>query len=746
MEPKAPVELEYTRRYGALVAQHSIQDFYDLIVELITNSDDSYHGLFRDGRASQDGGQIVVEIEPHRRGRSSVVVVRDRAAGFADMGRKLKRVGERTSSAGDRGFMARGLKDCAAIGHVTVETIVDGRYHKAEITPAMKLIEWGGGRKSGREATDEDRSRLGVKRGNGTVVRVDLEPHQSVPRFETLKRDLPWHFALRDIMALGSPSSVKVSYAESRPEPLTWAMPDAHLIHDREYVVPGYEAARFRFRLWKAHAPLEDPADKRWRRTGVLVQGTRGIHGVSFLAGDLDSDPAAECFFGRIECDAIDAMAEEFNRRLEAGEGHSADNPMFILDPNRRGGLEERHPFTRALYLQPIEVLKAEFKKHREAEKERRRDVEAKETTERLRRLAREASKFMRDKLEEAGALTTGEEVRTASFMKAGVGITPAFTQIPVGATKTFTVRASRDLDLPMGTIVKVVLGKAAEQILEVVGEPNDLGPDPAYEDLQRGSFVLRGMRVGKVQVGCQVDGLAPVFAEAQVIDATPVDLEIPGGFAFVRRNYTVRPGSTKRLVVRARFDHPVAEPPTVKYSAGAGPVVKLRQRHALELVDGTTYYEGAIMVEGTQLNGNTIIRAEIEGKSTECAVSVAPRDDEGIELTFELVDYSLGQNYRATWDRDEPNKLQITTQHESISRYLGSADDGYPGQHSDAFRVLLAELISDNVCRRIVAEQLRALPVDVDADKVYVQHNRLMREFTPIAHKVQLASPSASG
>lgn len=744
MERKAPVELEYTRRYGALVAQHSIQDFYDLIVELITNCDDSYHGLFTDGASAQDGGQIVVEIEPHRGDRSSVVIVKDRAAGFADMERKLKRVGERTSREGDRGFMARGLKDCAAIGHVTVETIVDGRNHKAEITPAMQLIEWGGGRKPGQEVTNADRERLGINRGNGTVVRVDLEPHQAVPRFETLKRDLPWHFALRDIMSSDSPSSVKVSYAGSRSEPLTWTAPAADLVHDREYAVPGYEAARFRFRLWKANDPLEDPADKRCRRTGVLVQGKRGIHGVSFLAGDLDGDPAAEHYFGRIECPAIDDIAEEFNRQLEAGEGHSAANPMFVLDPNRRGGLEERHPFTRALYQQPIEVLKAEFKKHREVEKERRREVEAKETTDRLRRLAREASKFMRDKLEEAGALTSGEEVRTTSFMKAGVGITPAFTQIPTGTTKTFTVRASRELDLPMGTIVKVVLGKAAEQALEVVGEPNDLGPDPVHDDLQRGSFVLRGLRVGKVQVGCQVDGLDPVFAEVQVVDPAPVDVEIPGDFAFTRKTYTVRPGATKRLPLRARFDHPVAEPPTVKYTAAADSVVKLRQRHSLELVDGTTYYEGAITVEGRQLNGKTVVRAEIEGRSAECTVVVAPRDEEGIELTFELVDYPLGQNYRATWDRDEPNKLQITTQHESISRYLGSADDGYPGQHSEAFRVLLAELISDNVCRRIVAEQLRALPMEIDADKVYVQHNRLMREFTPIAHRVQLASPGS--
>ena len=150
VERGTPVDLEYTKRYGALVAQHSIQDFYDLIVELITNPDDSYHGMFVDGGWPRTAGQSL--------SRSSRIGVIDRRSlpsrivprGSPTWRTKLRRVGERTSRAGDRGFMARGLKDCAAFGHVTVETIVDGRFDKAEITPAMQLIEWKAGRKTRR--------------------------------------------------------------------------------------------------------------------------------------------------------------------------------------------------------------------------------------------------------------------------------------------------------------------------------------------------------------------------------------------------------------------------------------------------------------------------------------------------------------------------------------------------------------------------------------------------------------------
>lgn len=745
VEPTAAVDLEYTKRYGALVAQYSIQDFYDLIVELITNPDDSYHGLFMDRKVPQDGGPVIVELEPHRSDRSSVVVVKDRAAGFSDLASKLKRVGERTSRAGDRGFMARGLKDCAVLGAVTVETIIDGRFDKAQITPAMQLIEWKSNRRHFEPATDEDRKRLGVRKGgNGTMVRVDLEPRVAVPRLETLKRELPWHYALRDIMAEGSPSTVRVGYGGTRLESVTWVAPEADLVHDREYSVPGYAGARYRFRLWKTRQPMEDPPDRRFRRTGVLVKGERGIHGVSFLASELEGDPAGEHYFGRIDCPTIDALAEDYSARLESGVTHPKENPMFLLDPNRRGGLEEKHPFTQALYQEAIEVLKSEFRKHRDAESNRKRQVEARETTDRLKRLAREASRFMREKLEEAGALGLGDSTGTRGFAESGVALYPAFTQLELGTSRAFTVRVAKKLGLPPGTAVKVTLSKCASRALELIGKPIDLEPDPLHDDLMRGSFTLAATAVsGTVQVACQVDSLDSVFSEVQVVAPGPREVEIPDGFAFHHRQYAVRPGTQKKLLVRARFDRPVAQAPSVAYSVSDPTVITLRKRGALELVDGTTYYEGSVVVEGKKLNGRATIAAEIDGRKAHCEVLVVSREEEGIELSFQLVDYPIGKNFRATWNREQPNTLLITTQHESVSRYLGDAGAGYPGQHSEPFRVLLAELISDNVCRRIVQEHARALPTGFDVEKVYALHNQLMREFTPIAHRIQLASPS---
>jgi hypothetical protein len=300
----------------------------------------------------------------------------------------------------------------------------------------------------------------------------------------------------------------------------------------------------------------------------------------------------------------------------------------------------------------------------------------------------------------------------------------------------------NKQLNLPPGTLLSVALSKAAGAAVEVVGAPSAMEADPVDPSLLRGSFTLKGLAESRrVQVGCQVDGLNPVFAELQVIAAEPVDLEIPNDLAFHRKTYTVRAGSRRTLVLRARFQSPVPEHPKFRFKDNSAAVI--REQGSFELVPGTTYYEAKLVVEGRKPNGKTKVIADLSETSAECDLRVAERDEEGVDLTFELVEHDLGANYRAAWDRREPNKLNITTKHESISRCLGAPKMGWPGQNSEAFRVLLAELISDNVCRRIVEAHARSQPDALDSDAVYRLHNGLMKEFTPIAHQTQLASPS---
>ena len=738
MKRGLPRPLHYTARHGQLTAAHSIRDFYDALVELVTNADDAYHHNFTEGNSASDGGPILVEVEPHRGNRPSVLRVRDRATGFRNLLKNIENVGDRTSDRGDRGFMARGLKDCAAVGHVKVETIVDGRISKAEITPGFQVIPYEPSRRGGDPATSEDRIRLGVQRGNGTVVELVFDTRIRVPLLETLRRDLAWHFALRDILKTGSASSLLLAYAGATAEPIRNVEPDAEAIYDRESEIPGY-AGRFRFTLKKAELPLDDPSDPRFRRSGILVKGARANFGCSFLNAELERDPAADRYFGRIECDDIDLLAEEWDQRRAEGS-HPADNPFFILDPGRREGLNADHPFVEALYSLPARTMKEAFERDRHEREQSRKAVEARETTDRLRRLAREASRFMREKLEDLGGVAPGDVVDDKSFNRTGIGISPVFAKIPIGTEKTFFAKVdNRRLDLPPGTPVQVEFSAGTAGALELVGNPSPLEPDPLDNSMLKGSFAVRGVTLSqRTRISCQVDGLEPVHAEAAVVPTTPEALDVPGGLAFHRKRYTVRLGGRRTLVLRSTANNMIGTSPRIILEPGDVAIIK--SRSVFERLPGTRLNEAEVVVQGRKPNGRARVIAEVNGRRAQCELQVALQDEEGVALQFRLVDYDLGANYRAVWDRREPNTLLITTKHESTGRYLGGQAEGYPGQNGGPFRVLLAELIADNVCRRIVEEHARAQPHQFDSDKIYLLHNRLMKEFTPVAHRIQLA------
>ncbi|MXW07742.1 MAG: hypothetical protein F4X56_01145 [Gammaproteobacteria bacterium] len=742
MRRGSPESLEFTTRHGQLSAQHAIQDIFDAVVELVTNCDDSYHNQFRNGLIDQDGGYILLEIEPHRKDSPATLTVRDRASGFQDLSSKLSKVGNRTSKTGDRGFMARGLKDCAALGHVTVETIVDGIISKAEITSNFEYIPWIPEGKREERATSRDRKRLGIRRGNGTVVQIKFLKQVKVPRVDTLRRDLPLHYALRDIMMEDGTSQVSLRHSNSRSEHICFRVPKSTIIVDREYEIPRYEGVRARFRLYKASSALQDPSDPRLRRTGILIKGIRGIYGCTFLSSELERDPASENYFGRIECEHIDHLAEQWDQRREARMEHPENNPTFILDPNRRNPLSEKHPFVACLYETPVEILKRQFEQDKREKERTRRQVESVDTTKRLKALARAASQFMRKQLEDLDLASPDHINDFDAFYRKGIQVSPKFTQIPVGDTRLFYVRAHKKIGLPEGSAVAVRLSKNADRVLEVLGKPTDLEPDPIHEDVLRGKFTLKGLRESqRVQITCIVGKLDPVFSEVQVIVPGPIELEIPNDLSFQRKEYTVRSGSHRILLLRARFDS--GNIPAVEFKSMDSQVIAVRSHHEFRRVEGTTYYEAKVTVEGRRIGSSTDIVAEVGDRSSSCIVRAVEKEELGTELKFELVDYSLGDNFRAVWDRKQQNRLLITTVHESVSRYLGAAADNYPGQMDGTFRVLLAELIADNVCRRIVEEHARARPQEFDSDKVYVMHNRLMKEFTPLAHRIQLASPS---
>jgi len=266
------VDLKAEKRYIQHIRDQSISDVYDALVELTTNADDSYSRLFRRKQRERDGGDILVQHLEQRKGQPSEIIVRDRAEGMdsKNMEKSLIRMGAYSSEVGNRGYMGRGAQDCTALGDLTFESIKNDKYYRCRITHELKFVL----EVDGKKATSEDRQNLGVMRGNGTSVTLKLNQGVRLPRFENLKIELPWHFALRDIMSEEPVSRVLLERLQSseKPMPLVYHPPEGKLVINDTYHVDGYHGATASFKLWRSDEPLpECKSGSRFERFGILI-------------------------------------------------------------------------------------------------------------------------------------------------------------------------------------------------------------------------------------------------------------------------------------------------------------------------------------------------------------------------------------------------------------------------------------------------------------------------------------------
>lgn len=99
-------------------------------------------------------------------------------------------------------------------------------------------------------------------------------------------------------------------------------------------------------------------------------------------------------------------------------------------------------------------------------------------------------------------------------------------------------------------------------------------------------------------------------------------------------------------------------------------------------------------------------------------------------------------------WSNQNPNLLEISATHDSIKRYLGPEPD-YAGQEKPHFRVLLAEIITESICRKALGLEVKtkhwyfkddfAGSPEVIVETVLAHLQKRMRDFVATAHSIML-------
>jgi len=705
------------------------------LVELITNADDSYARL-EEAERLFGKGRILVEVE-HRRKRSWKIAVRDRAEGMTgkEMKAGLAVLGGRTSGFGRgqnvRGLLGRGGKDVAAFGTVIWESIKDGRYYGFRLyrNGDWELLE-------SKRASPDIRERLKIP-ANGVVVTLEVDEAFPSPRHSTLAEIFPRYYSLRDIMSDSKRRVLLVNLNQPghQGDPLRYRYPAGTLEVDEEFPVPGYPGGIARLRIWSHAERFDEDRSSPYREGGILVKSRRAIHEITLF--EFESDPYAAWFFGKLECPHIDTLIEEYDDYYSRGESHTAINPVRIIT-RRREGLAPEHPFTKALYGAAGEFLQTLVQKKKEEDLERHRRIENKRTRARLDKLARVASRFMAERVKEFEEEVDLSAVLSGGLLRPDLVIIPGGCKIPVGEAKTFSVRAKAGRGEQSEVKVSLCPGSTGARLVTTTVL---LEEDPDIGNALRGSFKVQGITVGgRATLKATWDGFE-AHAYAEVVEKVSAP-EPPDEFCFERSHYYVVYGKEK--VIRL-----LAPSIILKDEGDAAHLVSTNaeiivRQHLIPLKYSRRFgcAVGTGRIEGRQLNAKGTLRATVGRKVTSAAVQVIHKEGKGPPIKIEVAPEYWG-NQRARWDAPEGYLLKIAGYHESVSRYLGHADHGFPGQDTPHFRVLLAEIVTESICERLLRlkEEKGHWGLDRDVNAFYNEHRRLAGHFLPVAHRAMLSA-----
>lgn len=720
--------VQATTRALIQAAKHAVRDVYDAIVELVTNADDRYQILGCDGL-------IDIEIERHRRTDQSVLRVRDFADGMdaVTMEKKLSFIGGRESglNSGEavRGTHSRGAKDVAALGRVVFQSIAaDGRYHSCEITPFFdfRLRET-------KDVTRDVREDLGILKGTGTLVTIELDKTQRVPQHDTLRYQVQKLVSLRGILEDRRRRIVLRDLNQNREDALNAPCIEGTVRLEQSFGVPGYPKAVAKLTISRAKKRFEKEVP-RFRLGGIRIESRRAVHEATLFDPGLESDPYALWFYGKLACVHIDDLCNRFDERFEAKLAPEEDNPTYPLDPSRRSGLTREHPFVQSLSREVLRRLRPLVEEERRREEQERAKIESQTTRKRLDALGKAAVEFMQDFGDDDEPARDPAEGHPGSrFTQRGYALTPPFVQMVAGHSRQFwlTVRQETFPELEVGAPVQIQCFSA-----DISADKCYCGlePHPTREGWLRAIWTVKALnptpatgirvRVGSISDESAVEVLASEAERYRDVSA----------LQFSAKRYSMRTDQ-KRKVVRILAPIDLAPGPTAfearvdsKHFELSGQLL-LQPRSDL----GVAICEIGVKCDGKEASGT--LAAKLGSQSA--SADIVSHEPLGAGLSIKLEDVDM-ENQRYKWRQ---NVLEIAARHPSLRRYLGDKEHKFPGQETRHFRLLVAEIVADAVCARLVARNVQANPEeyeDADWDAYYAEYSRLMTRFLPIAHKLQ--------
>jgi hypothetical protein len=620
-------KLGYADRFAIQQADQAIRkDITRALVELITNTNDSYHRL-EDSNTSSTG-RIIIEIQ--RRFNDSLLRVHDNAEGFTgeDMDVKVGNYGEATSGFQEghsvRGLWGRGLKDAFfGLGRGSVCSIRDGVFHRCSLTIANGKPIYQ--REKGVRSSRAIRRQYALPTGNGTVVEIVISrPDVRIPQFDTLRRMLEKHFELRAIMS-NAERSVVLRDLDSRGKikkevALQYKPPIGDQVLEKDLNVPGFPA-KVRLQVYRSDVPLSMPSEEgEYADGGLLILSQHVVLALTLLK--FENNEYAARFYGTVTCNYLHTLLK-------------AEEPVLTAT---RDGINWKHQFTKALK----EVIEGELSPL--VDEERKRAQAEEQTT-----ISKKLRERLNTALEQLNSIAMSELGKLSGGMggNGGNGEQPPF--IPVSG-----------------------FGFVPEYVL--------------IQTSKAASLTLRAAVPDRLDAGTLV-----------TIESSSPEVTV----------------LTPQVVIHARQDF-----------TGVG--------------------QARVELEGRQVGTEAIITARVNGLKCEALVKVISKKEPSPSPQHEKKKGGLFRDVRfdpraepkqrVHFDR-EKSQIVVATKAPSVAAYF---DESGKGHEEPQGQVLLAELITEAVCREIARRGVEngnfLAPAGAQADAIQREYIRLQNQY---AHRV---------
>ncbi len=318
-------------------------------------------------------------------------------------------------------------------------------------------------------------------------------------------------------------------------------------------------------------------------------------------------------------------------------------------------------------------------------------------------------------------------------FKTRGYQLSPPFAQMVVGHSQRFWLSVNQEVfpEIETGASVQIECltpDISSDQRLVT------LQPHPQQEGVLRAVWNVKAMNA--TPATAIRARLGPIAAESAVevfVHEAERFKEVTA-LCFSNKRYRLyTDGTRKRLRILAPIkSFPGATELQVNVSSRhfrlSGPRL-LRPSERRRVSEG----ELVLVSDGVAASGTIEVSAGGAIATAEL-IAVAPP---GAGLSIQLEDIDL-KHQRSQWRN---NVLEIAARHPSLARYLGTKSAGFPGQEMKHFRILVAEIVADAICYKLVSQNVKANPEDyenADWDQYYADYTKFFSLFLPIAHKLQ--------